>query len=419
MSSRVVLDTSAVLEEGIDLLKRLESGTEVIFPLIVIRELEAKRTVAGLGYTARKFLTIIDDLGEQGDLHEGVSYGHLTIRVELNHVNLDDLPQLMHHDTNADTRILAVAKHLDATLITKDRPLRILAKLVGVPALRDTVRTQVDDVDSIPVLHVDDAELDEIFEFGWVRLEKELPINASTILKSHDGTRSALAVQGKAWNYRLVESRRALNMEGRSAEQHFAIDHLYNEDIPVVNLTGKAGSGKTALAIAAGIDQVLDSKTTYNKIVIFRSVQVVGGEELGFLPGEVDEKFGPYTAAVNDVLQGLPEAKVERIKKEKKIEVSPISFIRGRTISGAYIILDEAQNVSKDTILTVMSRLGKGSKLVMTSDLAQRDNRFVGKYDGIFEVVQRLFGEKLFAHVALRKSERSAVAEMAGRLLED
>src|SRR5690606_4291754 len=209
-------------------------------------------------------------------------------------------------------------------------------------------------------------------------------------------------------------------VSGRSAEQRVAIDYLTHEDIPIVSLGGTAGTGKTVLALAAGVEQVLDSERPYEKIIVFRTLHAVGGQELGYLPGTEEEKMSPWVAAVYDALEGfLPKSKIEKLKREHKIEVLPLTHIRGRTLNNAFVIVDEAQNLERSVLLTALTRIGRGSKIVLTHDIAQRDNLRVGRHDGIYEVVQRLRGEKLFAHVALKKSERSAVSELVARVLDD
>jgi PhoH-like ATPase len=415
---RVVVDTSAILSMGSKILRAFPDG-EVILPLAVVRELEKKRNEPLIGHAARDCLRELDRLRERGDLSTGVDNGTATIRVELNHISRADLPESIKRDRSTDTRILAVAKHLDATLISKDVPLRILASVIGVPAEDVPSNVKFDPaLDALPVVHVDDTVIEALYSDGEVKADLDLPVNTAVLLRSHDEQLSALAIHKKAWGLKLVSDRAPAGVDSRSAEQRVAIDHLMDPDVKVVSLGGKAGTGKTMLALAAGIDQVLDGP--YSRVVVFRSMKAVGGEDMGFLPGDVSDKFDPWLAAVYDALEAfLPKQKIERLKKEERIICLPLTHLRGRTFNGAYLVCDEAQNLEYATILTVLTRLGKNAKAVLTWDAAQRDNLRVGRHDGVAAVVQRLHGDKLFAHVALRKSERSEVAEMAARLLDD
>jgi PhoH-like ATPase len=361
----------------------------------------------------------------QGDLRKGVEYYGTTVRIEINHIDATDLPMTVKQDKTTDIRILAVALHLKGVLVTKDLPLRLLASVCGVDAMDAPTTVEVDDsVDDLPVIHVNDDVIEELYEHGKAKVDlgkdHELPVNAAAIFKSHSESSSALVVQGKGWSVRLVGDRPVQGVSGRSAEQRVAIDYLTHEDIPIVSLGGTAGTGKTVLALAAGVEQVLDSERPYEKIIVFRTLHAVGGQELGYLPGTEEEKMSPWVAAVYDALEGfLPKSKIEKLKREHKIEVLPLTHIRGRTLNNAFVIVDEAQNLERSVLLTALTRIGRGSKIVLTHDIAQRDNLRVGRHDGIYEVVQRLRGEKLFAHVALKKSERSAVSELVARVLDD
>ena len=421
MTQKFVVDTSAFLEAGSGIFDTFANGSEVILPLTVVRELETKRSDAGLGFAARQVLAILDECSATGELSSGVRYKKISIRVELNHVGMDDFPDLMKYDTQADTRILAVAKHLGATLVTKDRPLRILASLFAVPALKDTKPAGVQDVDTIQTLQVSDDEMSELYANGYVRLEKELPLNSPAILRTDSGG-SALAVQDRAWNYRLVRERDVYSVHPRSAEQRFYTDHLYNQDIPIVSVSGAAGSGKTLLAVGAALQQVEDPKTPYKRVIVFRSTQTVGDSDLGFLPGELDAKLAPYWGAVDDSLDVLFDRasdKIRQFKRDKTIDVATPTFLSGRSLNGAVIIVDEAQEFSLSVLHTIISRTGAGSKIILLGDVAQRNNRFVGRWDGIHQVIQKFYGDRLFAHTTLKKSERSAVAEASARLLVD
>lgn len=415
----VVLDTSFLLSTGAKGLSAFK-GEEVVIPLAVMRELENKRHDTLVGPAARTVLRALDDLRTQGDLRIGVDYSGARVRVEVNHVDTSDLPDSIKASRDTDVRILAVAKSLRAKLVTKDVPLRVLASIAGVEIADAPTSVIFDrDIDEIQTYHVDNDVMEELYDRGRVKSNLDLQVNTPAILKTYDGASSALVISKPGWELKLVSDRAVSKIEGRSAEQRIALEMLMDPNIGVVSLGGAAGTGKTVLALAAAVAQVIDDKR-YEKIVVFRSMYAVGQQELGFLPGEVDEKFSPWTAAIYDALESfLPKTTIEKLKKEKKIEVVPLTFIRGRTFTKTFVIVDEAQLLEYSVILTALTRAGRSTKVVLTHDRSQRDNLRVGRHDGIFAVVQKLSGDKLFAHVALRKSERSAVSEMASRLLDD
>lgn len=424
MTNKVyVLDTSVLLSLGGKAFRAFPDA-QVVIPLAALREVEKKRNDPELGMPARSVIRALDALREEGDLREGVVTGTTTVRVELNHVDTSGLPDPVKNDRTTDVRILAVANALHATLVTKDLPLRLLASVCGVDAADAPTDVKVNDsIDDLPTRFVSDEVIANLYEHGTTTHEfekgDELPLNSAAILKNFSKTTSALVVQDKGWKIRLVHNLKVSNVEGRSAEQRIALDHLTNPDIKIVSLGGNAGTGKTMLALAAGASQ-LKGENSYSKIIVFRSLHAVGGQELGFLPGDADEKMSPWTAAVYDALDSfMQKEEVEKLRKAGKIEVLPLTHVRGRTLTNSFIILDESQNWEKSVLLTALTRVGKNSKVVMSHDVSQRDNLHVGRHDGVYEVVQKLLGEKLFAHVTLKKSERSDVAELVSRVLDD
>ncbi|MSW67165.1 MAG: PhoH family protein, partial [Actinobacteria bacterium] len=198
-----------------------------------------------------------------------------------------------------------------------------------------------------------------------------------------------------------------------------ALAHLLDPEIGVVSLGGSAGTGKSVLALAAALELVLERREA-KRIVVFRPVFAVGGQEIGFLPGTEAEKMSPFSAATKDALEAIAsEHVIDEIMDRGLLEVLPLTYVRGRTLVDTIVILDEAQNLERSTILTAISRLGKNSRVFLTHDVAQRDNLRVGRHDGIAAVVERLKGESLFAHVTLTKSERSPIAALATRLIDD
>ncbi len=207
-------------------------------------------------------------------------------------------------------------------------------------------------------------------------------------------------------------------MHGRSAEQRVALDLLADPDVGIVSLGGAAGTGKSVLAIAAGLDAVLE-RATHKRVVVFRPLYAVGGQDLGFMPGDADEKMNPWAAAVHDALDAIagPEV-IDEVIERRLLEVLPLTHIRGRSLTDTFVVIDEAQNLERGVLLTALSRLGAGSRVVLTHDVAQRDNLRVGRHDGIAAVVAALKGHPLFGHVTLTRSERSAIAALVTELLD-
>jgi PhoH-like ATPase len=427
MANTVVLDTSVLLSAGRTALYSF-GAQNVVLPLVVVRELETKRNDPDLGLAARSVLRALDALLSQGDLRVGVSLGedYGTIRIETNHVH--DVPDSLKSYPSNDTKIVTVALNLSneleeqVFLVTKDVPLKVTASIVGVKTL-DFVPKNIsgDYIDNTEVRWVTADQIDEVHENGTVRLDFDIPRNVGVILRNEENPKdTALVISGKQYEFNLIEQYEVSGLESRSAEQALAINYLMDEKVKIVSLGGRAGTGKTTLALAAGIEQLNINNGTYKKVIIFRSMHAVGGEELGFLPGTEAEKMSPWEAAIYDSLNSfLTPQQINILKTKQAIEVLPLTHIRGRTFNNAFIIIDESQNLERSTILTALSRLGKNSKAVMSWDVSQRDNFRVGRHDGVYEVTSRLLGEKLFAHTSLQKSERSDVAELVSRVLDD
>lgn len=425
MANTVVLDTSVLLSAGRTALYSF-GEQNVVLPLVVVSELETKRNDPDLGLAARSVLRALDTLISEGNIREGVSLGegYGTVRIETNHVT--DVPAEFKSSQSNDTRIITVALNLsneleeDVFLVTKDVPLRVKASIVDVKTQNFTpANISGDYIDNTEIVWVDADIINEVHENETVRLDLDIPRNVGVLLRSNENPKhTALVISGKQYEFNLIKDYEVSGLESRSAEQAFAIDYLMDESVKIVSLGGRAGTGKTTLALAAGVEQF--NKGIYKKIIVFRSMHAVGGEELGFLPGTEAEKMDPWTAAIYDSLGSfLTKEQIGKLKTKQAIEVLPLTHIRGRTFNNAFIIIDESQNLERATILTALSRLGKNSKAIMTWDVSQRDNFRVGRHDGVYEVASRLLGEKLFAHTSLKKSERSDVAELVSRVLDD
>jgi PhoH-like ATPase len=427
-----VLDTSVLLADP-GALKRFAEH-EVVLPVVVITELEGKRHHPELGFFARSALRMLDDLRiTHGRLDEPVPVGPGdgavggTLRVELNHTDPASLPSGFRLGDN-DTRILAVARNLSdeghaVTLVSKDLPLRIKASAVGLDA-EDYRGDAISDSDpgysGMAELDVTAADLDELYDDGSIDLPaaRDLPCHCGLVLLSDRGT--ALGRVGPDKQVRLVRGdREAFGIHGRSAEQRIALEMLLDPEVGIVSLGGRAGTGKSALALCAGLEATLERRQ-HKKVVVFRPLFAVGGQELGYLPGSESEKMSPWAQAVFDTLGAITSREViDEVLDRGMLEVLPLTHIRGRSLHDAFVIVDEAQSLERNVLLTVLSRIGAGSKVVLTHDVAQRDNLRVGRHDGIVAVVEKLKGHPLFAHVTLTRSERSPIAALVTEMLEN
>jgi PhoH-like ATPase len=419
-----VLDTSVLLSDP-GALGRFDEH-EVVLPLVVIGELEGKRDHPELGWFARQSLRMLDDLRiAHHRLDQPIPVGAGTLRVELNHSSPDVLPAGFRVAEN-DTRILAVAANLaaegaDVVLVSKDLPLRVKAASIGLRAQEYRAELAVDcGWTGMAELQVEAADLDALYETGRLELPEARELRTHTGLVMLSSRGSGLGRVAPDKSVRLVRGDKdAFGVHGRSAEQRVAIDLLLDPDVGIVSLGGGAGTGKSALALCAGLESVLERRA-HKKVVVFRPLYAVGGQELGYLPGDSAEKMGPWAQAVFDTLGALVAPEVlEEVHARGLLEVLPLTHIRGRSLHDSFVIVDEAQSLERGVLLTVLSRLGQGSRVVLTHDVAQRDNLRVGRHDGVAAVIEALKGHPLFAHVTLTRSERSAIAALVTEMLED
>ncbi|MFI6508610.1 PhoH family protein [Streptosporangium sp. NPDC050855] len=419
-----VLDTSVLLADPTAMSRFAEH--EVVLPIIVITELEGKRHHPELGYFARKALRYLDDLRvTYGRLDEPMPIGEGTIRVELNHSDPSILPVGFRLGDN-DTRILTVARTLaaegkDVVLVSKDLPMRIKAASIGLSAEEYRAELVVESGwTGMAELQVTTEDVETLFEHGTADLDeaRDLPTHTGLRLLSSKGSALGRVLPDKS--VRLVRGDREIfGLHGRSAEQRIALDLLMDPEVGIVSLGGRAGTGKSALALCAGLEAVLERRQ-HRKVIVFRPLYAVGGQELGYLPGSENEKMGPWAQAVYDTLGAVttPEV-IEEVMDRGMLEVLPLTHIRGRSLHDAFVIVDEAQSLERGVLLTVLSRIGANSRVVLTHDIAQRDNLRVGRHDGVVAVVEKLKGHPLFAHVTLTRSERSPIAALVTEMLED
>ena len=423
-----VLDTSVLLADPGAIRRFAEH--EVVLPVVVITELEGKRHHPDLGFFARSALRMLDELRVvHGRLDQPVAIGEEggTLRVELNHTDPQSLPSGFRLGDN-DTRILAVARNLAdeglaVTLVSKDLPLRIKAAAVGLDA-QEYRAEGISDSDTgytgMAELEVVASDLDELYDDGSLDLAvaRDLPCHQGLVLISERGT--ALGRVGPDKQVHLVRGdREAFGIHGRSAEQRIALEMLLDPEVGIVSLGGRAGTGKSAMALCAGLEAVMERRQ-HKKVVVFRPLFAVGGQELGYLPGSESEKMSPWGQAVFDTLGAMTSKDViEEVLDRGMLEVLPLTHIRGRSLHDSFVIVDEAQSLERNVLLTVLSRIGANSKVVLTHDVAQRDNLRVGRHDGVVAVIEKLKGHPLFAHVTLTRSERSPIAALVTEMLEN
>ena len=419
-----VLDTSVLLSDPKAMFRFDEH--QVVLPVVVISELEKKRHDPEIGFFAREALRNLDELRTQ---HERLDFpiaveGGGSLRVELNHSNQSVLPTGLQLGDN-DSRILAVAMNLAAeglsvTVVSKDLPMRVKAASIGLAAEEYRAELAPDSgYTGIAEISISANEMADLYDQDSITSDTvaDLPINTSLVLSSERG--SAL---GRVTGPRTISvvrgDRDMFGLSGRSAEQRLAIDVLLDPTIGIVSLGGRAGTGKSALALCAGLEAVLE-RQLHRKIMVFRPLYAVGGQDLGYLPGDANEKMNPWAEATFDTLSSVVSHNVvEEVMDRGLLEVLPLTHIRGRSLHDAFVIVDEAQSLERNVLLTMLSRIGQNSRVVLTHDVAQRDNLRVGRHDGVASVIEALKGQQLFAHLTLMRSERSAIAALVTDLLE-
>jgi PhoH-like ATPase len=419
-----VLDTSVLLSDPKAMFRFAEHA--VILPVVVISELEKKRHDPEIGFFAREALRNLDELRaehERLDFPIAVGKGG-SLRVELNHSNQTVLPSGLQLGDN-DSRILAVALNLAnegmaVTVVSKDLPMRVKAASIGLAAEEYRAELAPDSgYTGIAEVAISAEEMANLYDDEVIssKAVADIPVNTSLVISSERG--SALGRVTSPGKISVVRGDRDLfGLSGRSAEQRLAIDVLLDPTIGIVSLGGRAGTGKSALALCAGLEAVLE-RQVHRKIMVFRPLYAVGGQDLGYLPGDAAEKMNPWAEATFDTLSSVVSHNVvEEVMARGLLEVLPLTHIRGRSLHDAFVIVDEAQSLERNVLLTMLSRIGQNSRVVLTHDVAQRDNLRVGRHDGVASVIEALKGQQLFAHLTLMRSERSAIAALVTDLLE-
>lgn len=433
MTKTYVLDTNVLLHNPNAPFAFQEN--DVVIPFAVIEEIDnQKKRQDEIGRNARRVSQALDTLRAVGHLSQGVPLPHGgTLRIELNHQEPPDFPMGLAAE-KYDNRILAVAYNLDkegkhpTILVTKDLNLRVKADVLGIAA-EDFYNDKVDYqqlYNGVGEVHAAAEKLDVFYQEGRLETNGDVTAypNQMFILKNHSNpSQSALCryfqnalwplVHGESVNWGI----RALNKE-----QKFAFELLLNDDIKVVSLVGRAGTGKTLLALAVGLEKVLEQKI-YSRLLITRPVTPLG-DDIGYLPGSKEEKLRPWMQPIYDNLEFLlndcaePYDILDDLVDRGVVELEALTYIRGRSIPRQFIICDEAQNLSPHMIKTLITRVGEGTKIVFTGDPEQIDHPYLdASSNGLSYLVEKLKGEEIAGHVTLVKGERSRVAEMGSRLL--
>ena len=441
MAKIFVLDTNIILHDH-NAIRQFQDN-DLVIPIAVIEELDKfKKGNDALSFNARAFMRDINKLTEKREFGpEGISLGKRlgTIKIEPNHPFAPEYADLFRDDTQ-DHRILSTAMWVReqnpgrfVALVTKDINLRLKAKAAGMPA-QDYLKGRVEDETLADleheVLYADaDPQVIQQLAYGqdnsidWRAVAKKEPranqlykfdLGGTTVCARYDTRRNRIV---------LVRSQEAYGIRPRNDEQRFAMDACLNPEIPLVSLTGGAGTGKTLIALAAALEQERD----FDQIILSRPTVVLGGQEIGFLPGDQRSKMSPYIQPLMDNLDVIKRCfkpaskqalKIEAMLKDEKLLISPLAYIRGRSLGKVYFIVDEAQNLTPHEVKTIITRAGEGTKMVFTGDIFQIDQPYLDQWsNGLTHLGEKMTGQPLFQHIFLRKGERSELSDIAAKLL--
>lgn len=434
-----VLDTNVLLHDYKSIYNFQEN--DVVIPIIVLEELDKfKHGNELINFQAREFVRELDKICGDKMFNEGISLGegHGKLKIETGKPFSREVRESFSEMT-PDHRILATAdynrdQHPDRNviLITKDVNLRMKAKSLGIQA-QDYETGKVQNIDTL-YKTVDNFEIEdpaligELYEKPEGVPFKKFNLNVEPIAHQHfilrsDKSSALSHYNPETGNLTKVIKHNCYNIEPRNAEQTFAFDLLLRSDIPLISLTGKAGTGKTLLALAAALAQ----KNNYDKIYLSRPIVALSNRDIGFLPGDIKDKIGPYMAPLFDNLDAIKHnykqtskeyLKIDEMLKNEDLVITPLAYIRGRSLSNVYFIVDEAQNLTPHEVKTIITRAGEGTKIVFTGDVYQIDSPYLdSKSNGLTYLSDKMRGQNVFGHVNLVKGERSKLAELASNLL--
>jgi len=441
MAKIFILDTNIILHDH-QCIKHFQEN-DLVIPIAVIEELDKfKKGNDALAFNARAFMREINKLTDKREFGpEGISLGKRLgrLKIEPNHPFSPELADLFRDDTQ-DHRILSTAMWVReqnpgrfVALVTKDINLRLKAKAVGMPAqdyLRDRVQDEtLDDLEREVLVVEADPQAVQQLAYGpensipWKAAAQKEPkanqlykfdLGGTTVCGRYDAGKGRIV---------LVRTKEAYGIRPRNDEQRFALDACLNPAVPLVSLTGGAGTGKTLIALAAALEQEKD----FDQIILSRPTVVLGGQDIGYLPGDQKSKMSPYVQPLMDNLDvikrcfrpGSKQAlKIDAMLKEEKLLISPLAYIRGRSLGKVYFIVDEAQNLTPHEVKTIITRAGEGTKMVFTGDIFQIDQPYLDQWsNGLTHLGEKMTGQPLFQHVFLRKGERSELSDIAAKLL--
>tara|TARA_B100000700_G_scaffold208096_1_gene228654 strand:- start:6161 stop:7474 length:1314 start_codon:yes stop_codon:yes gene_type:complete len=431
-----ILDTSVLLYDKHAISSFPDNN--VVIPLVVLDELDRFKDKSGLlGENARFVNRFLDDLRKIGDLHVGVKIdNNQIVRVELNHC--EKVPQGLDPKTG-DNRIISVALGLTeelnnskVTLVTKDINFRVKCDALGIKSedyCKDTIVLEDSQIyTGVRDFHLENSVLiDSFYKNGFIKQSdlplQEFKINENEFVCLKNESQSALGYKlgDKIFPVKRGDSIKMSHtgVSARNREQLFALNMLMKEDLPLVTILGRAGSGKTFLTLMAGLELMNQGK--FDRIVITRNIQPVG-KDIGFLPGDVDEKMLPWMAPIMDNFrQGLKDNDLtyfQMMRQKGQIEIAPLSFMRGRTFNNTFMILDEAQNATIHELKTVITRVGENSKIVLLGDVEQVDTPYLDTLsNGLTVIVEKLKDQRISGHIMLKRGERSELATLASKLI--
>jgi len=437
-----VLDTNVILHDYKCIYNFEEN--DIVVPIVVLEELDKlKRGNDILNMHAREFTRELDALSGEGLCTSGIPLGKKLGKLFI----ITGKPfsknlQASFPESTPDHRILAIAEYIQESnkgqysttvLVTKDINLRVKAKSLGILA-QDYKSDKVHDLETFfhsieTIEKVDPKHISELYN-----LQDGIPLSNVTKKKVTDESAKYFIIRNektsvlarynrRTSNLEKVEKLRCYGIEPRNAEQTFSLNALMDPEIQLVALTGKAGTGKTLLALAAALQQEKDFETIY----LARPIVPLANRDLGFLPGDVNEKIGPYMQPLYDNLsfikhklkvQSKEAAKIDEMQKNEKLQITPLAYIRGRSLSNAFFIVDEAQNLTPHEVKTIITRAGEGTKMVFTGDIQQIDSPYLDSFsNGLSYLTNKMQGQEIFAHIHLLKGERSYLADLAGNLL--
>lgn len=432
-----VLDTSALIFDPTAYYQF--SGNQVVIPIAVLNELDnLKKEPGEVGKNARVCIRLLDEASDKGDISKGVVLDDVTLRVDAEYYDLTEFAGF-GNPSYGDTQILLCAYHHwkddpahDVVLVSQDINLRVKAKSRGIlaTALEEKKFSLSELYSGIQVIENETIGLD-LQQAGMIDPDEHglnlLP-NECVLFQNEVGDGIAMGRQIAPNKLKLIKKFYPWGLSSRNIEQSFAIDLIMDRKIDLVTVVGRAGSGKSLCILAAALELVL-SKRDYDKLVIYRPIQSVGNE-IGFLPGTIDEKLAPYYQAIMDNIEILFSAKYdsknntdwkrdfEMFQRKGKIELAPMPYIRGRSISNAIILIDEAQNLNKEEIKTILTRAGEGTKIIMNGDLDQIDrNMLDATSNGLVYAVEKFKHSEIAGHITFIHGERSRLATLASNIL--